>query len=117
MVNLEEQREKLGNLWNLIREHPDYPVVAMVDSEIVQEDGYAWWLGGIGDAYTVGIFIGEERMHEYEFPDWEDALDDCPEISEDDIEKAACDEDYAKELYDSLPWVDVIAVKIGMPDF
>ena len=44
MVSEKENREKL---FQLMRENPELPVVAMVDSEIVADDGYNRWLGGI----------------------------------------------------------------------
>lgn len=38
-------REWVEKLIRLMQENPDLPIKCKVDSEIVAEDGYAWWLG------------------------------------------------------------------------
>lgn len=35
----------IQKLLELMKDNPDLPVKCMVDSDIVAEDGYAWWLG------------------------------------------------------------------------
>lgn len=44
--------ENIKNLINYIEDNPDLPVVAMVDSDIVADDGFSRWLGGIGKSYV-----------------------------------------------------------------
>lgn len=34
-------------LLSLVEENPDLNIMCMVDSDIVADDGYAWWLGTI----------------------------------------------------------------------
>ena len=38
-------REWVEKVIKLMQENPDLPVMCKVDSEIVADDGYAWWLG------------------------------------------------------------------------
>lgn len=40
----EKEKENREKLFRLMRENPELPVVAMVDSEIVADDGYNRWL-------------------------------------------------------------------------
>lgn len=60
MVSEKENREKL---FQLMRENPELPVVAMVDSEIVADDGYNRWLGVWGCSYIGEYLVGEEQVH------------------------------------------------------
>ena len=55
-----EYNDKSVKLLGLVREHPDLPIVPMVDSEIVGSDGYDWWVGSITDAK-----IGKYAISEY----------------------------------------------------
>lgn len=59
MVSEKENREKL---FQLMQENPELPVVAMVDSEIVADDGYNRWLGAWGCSYIGEYLIGEEHL-------------------------------------------------------
>lgn len=40
----------LAELMKLAQENPELPIVPIVDSEIVEDDGYARWLGSWGSA-------------------------------------------------------------------
>ena len=58
----EKERENREKLFRLVRENPELPVVAMVDSEIVADDGYNRWLGVWGCSYIGEYLIGEEHL-------------------------------------------------------
>lgn len=111
---------KYGELLRLVAENPSLPVVPMVYSEVVQDDGYSSWLGAFGDAY-VGEYVllemyGENRYFERE---------DEEEIEEYFVDKY-CDEaeceynpqlsEIAHEKAEALPWKKAIIVKIGLPE-
>ena len=49
----EKQKERLEELFRLIKENPDLPILPMVDSEIVAACGYATWTGSWGRADVV----------------------------------------------------------------
>ena len=44
----EEEKRNREELFRLMKEHPDLPVVPMVDSEIVADDCYTYWMGSWG---------------------------------------------------------------------
>lgn len=58
----EKEKENREKLFRLMRENPELPVVAMVDSEIVADDGYNRWLGVWGCSYIGEYLIGEEHL-------------------------------------------------------
>ena len=41
--------DTVGTLLDLAAKNPDLPIVPMVDSDVVPDDGHMWWLGRIGD--------------------------------------------------------------------
>lgn len=45
----------ISDLLELIKAHPELPIVPMVDSEIVCDDGYARWKGAWGARTAQGI--------------------------------------------------------------
>ena len=57
----EKQKERLEELFRLIKENPDLPILPMVDSEIVADDGYAQWTGSWGRAHIEEYYITEDK--------------------------------------------------------
>lgn len=112
----EKERKNREKLFELLRENPDLPVVAMVDSEIVADDGYSRWMGSWGSCYIGEYIIGEERLHfreEDDFEEIEEALTDGAVTCE-EFEIMSGEE--AKGAYDSLPWIKAIIVDIDLPE-
>ena len=109
----EKERKNREELFRVMQENPNLPVIAMVDSEIVADDGYNRWLGAWGHCEICEYFVGEERIHFREsdnFDEIEEALTDG-QLCYDDFE-AMSDE----EVYNSLPWIRAIIVNIDLPD-
>lgn len=108
----------INDLIKLIQEHPDYPVVARVDSQVCYEaDFFPWYLGGFGNAetgelliyhkfsYTEGVYT--ERRHFIE--DWQDENYNKPKYSKLSSEEF---EELAKKICDEQNWKKVIFVDI-----
>lgn len=75
----DRERKNREELFKLMQENPELPVVAMVDSEIVQDEGYSRWMGAWGSSSIEEYFIGEERIHfreEDDFDEVEETLTD-----------------------------------------
>lgn len=111
----EKERKNREELFKLMAENPELPVVPMVDSEIVCDDYYSRWLGSWGSCYIGEYYCGDERIFFREDDD------------EAEIEAAVCDqfgdetwekmtEEEAKAEYASLPWVKAIIVEIDLPE-
>lgn len=96
----------------LMNANPHLPVVAMVDSEIVADDGYARWLGAWGIAEVDTYYKGEERVYFYDEDDMEDLL--STEKGWDWYENATDEE--LLETYRGLPWIECIVVNIDLPE-
>jgi len=57
------QKEYVADLVKLITENPDLDVVPMVDSDIVADDGYSWWMGSIGKSRIDEYYVDDERIY------------------------------------------------------
>lgn len=115
---------KHEELFKLIKENPELPIVPMVFWEVCADDrGY--WLGELGmcgiDEYIIFEKYGKKRYcfksddFEYlvdyyiENHDWE--LEDDLENKDDEIQK----EQLAMKIVDNLKWVKCIYVRIELP--
>lgn len=114
---IEIQKENVANLLELIKAHPDLPVVPMVDSEIVADDGYSWWLGSWGSASVQKYTIHNEHMIF-----WDDGVDDIFDevfVWDDVIPDNATEEqeeEIRKDAVNGLDWVEAITVRINLPN-
>lgn len=111
----EKEKENREKLFRLMQENPELPVVAMVDSEIVADDGYNRWLGSWGDSYIGEYLIGEERVHFREDDDPSEVDKVLSERYGDDYYTDMTDEQEA-EAYVGLPWIRAIIVNIDLPE-
>ena len=115
MKSIERQKERLNELLKLCAENPDLPVICSVDSEIVCDDSYGWWLGSIGGGARVDSALTTSdgaiifRSYEDDNYHYETFFD------EDEIDPDATDEE-VKEKVDGLPWMRCIVVYIELPD-
>lgn len=54
--------ENIQKLVDLAKEHPDLPIVAMVDGEIVGGDDYGRWLGSVGNVELGEYVLFDDRF-------------------------------------------------------
>lgn len=110
----EKQKERLEELFRLIKENPDLPILPMVDSEIVADDGYARWTASWGSAYVGEYIIGNERVYfkDEDEDEAETVLNDC--IGGEDF--YAVPEAEVERIYNELPWIKAIIVNIDLPE-
>lgn len=105
----------IKKLVELITKHPDREVIAMVDHEVVWDDGYSRWIGRIGDV----------RIDEYYWTDFDIYFKskNTEELKEDYLDMAydnykhECftDDDWDRlgdEYIDGLEWIEAIVVNI-----
>lgn len=109
------KNQNLAALLQLMEEHPALPVVAMVDSEIVADDGYARWLGSWGSCYLETYYKGEEQVHFYDDDDWYDIERVLAEVKGWDWVDEASEAERLK-AYQELPWIKCIVVDINQPE-
>ena len=103
---------KARELFELIRENPDLPILPFVDSEIVADDGYMRWIGSWGSSYIME-YIMVEMYNDYreivtkdDTELYEEFLYDTTEMTEEEIQ----------EHIKGIEWIKAIAVNIDLPD-
>jgi len=98
----------------LIEENPDLPIIPMVDSEVVADDG-GYWVGKWGRCEATEYYSGREYIH-FRDDDEEDVLNDMVGCKYGYDSQGRDIYDLTDEewdaLYDSLPWKRCIAVYI-----
>ena len=69
--------ENLKKLFRLVKENPDLEVIPMVHSECVADDGYSWWLAGVGTPRVDEYYKTDDRVYlKYDFEDLVDEFMD-----------------------------------------
>lgn len=113
---------KYGELLRLVAENPSLPVVPMVYSEVVQDGGYAWWLGSFGEVsvdeyvifksskYDDGKYYTKDDQDEIEEIIAEWVSEENPQMSDEDIFAEA------HRQAEALPWKKAILVYVDLPE-
>lgn len=105
------EKKNRDELFRLMKENPDLPVVPMVDDEIcVGEYGYS--LGAWGPA-SVDEYLICKRYNYVVFKSWDDVFDVLEKyLTDEEFEKLPESEEDCREFYDNLPWTKAIIVYI-----
>lgn len=111
----EKEKNNREELFKLMQENPDLPVVPMVGCEIVADDcGY--WLGSWGRAY-VDEYVLAERAERMLFKSDDDVFDALEKyMSYEEFEKLPDSESECRPYYEKLPWTKAIIVYINLPE-
>lgn len=109
---MNNQKENSEELFQLIKYNPDLPILPMVDSEIVADDGYARWTASWGSTYVGEYILGNERVWFKDEDDAEEVLNDCVG----GIDFYEMEEEKVHEEYEKLPWIKAIIVNIDVPE-
>ncbi len=111
----ERERENREELFRLIKENPELPIVPMVDADIVCDD-CDYWLGAWGRAEVDEYFISEraERVFYKSDGDVFDVLE--RHLSDEEFEALPESEEECRPYYDKLPWIKAIIVYINLPE-
>ena len=110
--------KQTDDLKELITQYPDYPIVVIVSSDVVADDGYAWWYApeirfGIGEILDCEQDIDEEKTY-VDRDEFEDDLRD--NLSWDEIYDKLSDEEFDKVIEEKLNeyepyWKKVIQIR------
>lgn len=119
---LDSLKTKHGDFLRLVKENPDLPIVAMVDSEVVADEGYSWWLGSFKSAsvdeyvsveiHGDNVFFTRDRQDELEEHFFDRIINEWEgeELTDDEVKQRA--HDWAE----SLSWTKAVIVWIGLPE-
>lgn len=119
---IEKQTENLKELFGLIKKRPDLPIVAMVDSEVVADDGCCYWMGSWGSCLIEKYIVHEDYgvlFYEEGKPDTVDIFEKYFDYAECGIDEELPDEEalpLMRTKIDSLDWKEAIIVYIQVPD-
>lgn len=106
----------------LAQKNPDLPIVAMVDSEIVADDGYSWWLGSFKSAsvdeyvsvemYGDDVFFTRDQQDKIEEHFFDRICDEWEgeELTDEEVKQKA------RDWAESLSWKKAIIVWISLPE-
>lgn len=103
--------KNIKKLLALIEANPTFPILPMVDSEVVEDDG-GWWAGEWGDATLSKCCTVRERLYFYDKDELSEIDTPLNGIVDKDIIDNWSDEELVK-AYNELPWIDVILVHIN----
>ena len=107
----ERERQNRDELFRLMKENPDLPVVPMVDGEICGDDS-GYWMAGWGES-RVDEFLICERAERTAFKSEDDVFGTLEDyLSYDDFDKLPDLESENLPIYDALPWKKAIIVYI-----
>ena len=120
-LRTESNNDKTAKLLKLISENPTLPVVPLVYSEVVGDDGYIYWLGSwrdccVDECVCVDTYGSENHFYtrgdqdELEEYFAEKILDENESLSDEDAERLA------HEQAEALPWKKAILVYVSTPD-
>lgn len=100
---------ELSDLFELIRQNPDLPIVPMVNYEIIADDYAAYWMARWGEARIDSYLLRDDWVW-YLSDGKEEIFENLCELPE-DLSKEQ-EEKYIEDTISSLPWTKAIIVKI-----
>ena len=107
----ERERQNRDELFRLMKENPDLPVVPMVDGEVCGDDS-RYWMAGWGMS-CVDEFLICERAERTAFKSDGDVFDVLEDyLSREEFENLPENESACRPTYDALPWRKAIIVYI-----
>ena len=121
---VKEQKERVNELFDLIKANPDLPIVPIVNGALVCDEG-GYWLGGWGSAHIDKYYIHDGEYLEYggQYPDVTDIFERVFDFDECWIDEGMSDEmseeeadRIMKEKVENLPWIEAIMVYIDIPE-
>lgn len=104
-----KERKNRNDLFKLMQENPDLPVLPMVDGEIPGDDcGY--WLGAWGTSQLDEYLVGNGQVLFKSDDDIFDVLERF--LTDDEYYKLPDVESECRKVYNALPWKKAIVVYI-----
>lgn len=111
-TEIQTQKEHIEKLIKLTQENPDLRIVPMVNSDVVQDDGHAYWTGKFEEPEIDEVYYTEERIY---IKSDEDLLDEYMDKLDDNKMSNEALEKLATQKINDLPWEKVIIINIVEP--
>ncbi len=112
---IERKKQNIEELFKLLRENPDLPIVPMVNGEIPESDS-GYWVGAWGGSHIDEYILCKNR--EWMALKSDDDVFGVLEryLSDEELEKLPETESECRPYYDALPWTKAIIVYIDFPE-
>jgi len=112
----EKERKNRDELFKLMRENPELPVIPFVDGEIPGDDS-GYWLGSWGIACIDDCLFPKNDYCPVMFKSDDDIFGVLERyLSDEAFDTLPESESECRPIYDALPWVKAITVYINLPD-
>lgn len=112
---IENQKEKINYLLELIKENPNLKIIPMVSAEIVASDDFGYWAGEWGKANIDEYWVNDERIY-FKSTDYEDLVEQyIDSLYYNPTMDNKTDEEFqrlAEEKVENLEWNKAIVVYI-----
>lgn len=113
----EMERKNRDELFKLMQENPELPIVAMVDTEVVAGDDFGRWIGALGYVYVDEYLIPPEYDEPILFKSNDDVFDTLERyLPAEEFNALPESEQECREIYNALPWTKAIIVNIDLLD-
>lgn len=113
----EAERKNHKELFRLMSENLELPVIPFVDGEIVTGDNFARWMGAWGSASVDEYLLPRNEWGPVIFRSDDDVLYALEKfLSDAEFDKLPESEEECRKIYDALPWEKAIIVNIDLPD-
>lgn len=112
----EKERINRDNLFKLMQENPELPVIPFVDGEIVAGDDFGIWMGSWGSSCIDAYLIPPQYYEHVIFKSDNDVFDTLEKLlPSEEFENLPESEAECRKFYDALPWKNAIIVSIDLP--
>ena len=111
------ERKNRDELFKLMQENPELPVIPFVDGEIIVGDDFGIWMGSWGASCIDEYLIPPQDYNPVickSDDDVFDTLEKCLPVEE--FYRLPDIESECRKYYDALPWTKAIIVNIDPPD-
>lgn len=112
-IRMTKYNEQEHDFFKLITEHPELPIVPMVDADLVAED-WGRWMGKFGRARVDEYLLTKDGVMFKSLDDVFTVLENYLFFEE--YEALPETEDGCRPYYNKLPWKKAIVVNIDLPD-
>jgi len=113
------RNEYLESMFKLIKENPDLPIIPMVDSQIVVDEGFCSWMGSWGRSHIDEYYKSDERIY-FKSEDEEELIQDTIDNFDEEDEDGnilTLDEiiHLSENIVADYDWIKCIAIDINTP--
>ena len=105
---MNKEKKQQEHLLRLMREHPELPVVPMVDSDVTTKEWLSWYIGRLESPEIDEYLVVDEITYTKSSDDVLDVL----EAVYGEFKTSKMTEEEAAEAHQGLPWIKAIMLYV-----